>query len=136
MGVKKVVKLLKLVGDGVDFDWRHTSNLGGSQREIVGKTILALRTALNQNGLQDKHISYTDGWNCFWGASPYSSANTGVKAVNSDGECLDTLQNMGGAGPVSWINIMMYDVPPQSAFPGQDYFILSNYKLVLQAGES
>lgn len=135
--VEKVVNLLRLGGDGVDFDWEHLSTCGdsgcvGQQRALIGKTITALRAGLNANGLSDKHISYTTRWQCFWSSEDASRYD--ALPFASDGECLDTLSNMPNKDDISWINLMMYDAGPGSAFNGAQHFDFNHYKTVLEAG--
>lgn len=136
---EQVVSLLKLGGDGVDLDWEHLSNykdtdpaLFAQQRAIVGKTITAVRSALKDAGMADKHLSYTSRWNCFWYSS--DAANYGALTFSSDGECLDNVGNMSSPSDVSWINLMMYDASPGTAFKDSQYFKPENYKAVLSAG--
>jgi hypothetical protein len=135
--VSQVVTLLKYAGDGVDFDWEHLStssdaSVKSQQRAIVGKTIKALRAAFNANGLSDKTISYTTRWNCFWTSA--EAANYGALQFDSDGECLDTLQH-ASADDISWVNLMMYDAAPGTAFKDVQYFGMDQYRAVLEAGE-
>jgi hypothetical protein len=134
---EKVVSLLKLGGDGVDLDWEHLSS--GSQqhqqqqRTIVGKTVKALRKALDANGMPEKTISYTTRWNCFWRSSEASDYD--ALPFDSDGECLDTLK-YASADDISWVNLMMYDAAPGTAFKGVMYFTFKQYKAVLELGAS
>jgi len=137
--VEQVVSLLKLGGDGVDLDWEHLSNykdtdpaLFAQQRAIMGKTITALRSGLNDAGMEDKYLSYTTRWNCFWRSS--EAANYGALTFSSDGECIDSVGNMSSPDDVSWINLMMYDASPGTAFTDHQYFQPDNYKAVLSAG--
>merc|ERR1712232_1182236 len=135
--VQQVVALLKLGGDGVDFDWEHLSTssdaaVNSQQRSVLGKLVSALRKALNDNGMSSKHISYTTRWNCFWtsaDAHKYSALT-----FASDGECLDNFAAMSSTDDVSWVNLMMYDAAPKTAFTGQTYFNETTYKTVLQRG--
>jgi len=137
MLVDQVVALLKIGGDGVDFDWEHLSTnsdptINSQQRSVLGYMISALRKALDSNGMSDKHISYTTRWNCFW-----TSADAhlwGALTFDSDGECLDTFAAMSSTADVSWVNLMMYDAGPGTAFVGQQYFNATTYKTVLQRG--
>jgi len=87
--VSKIVKLLKLGGaHGVDFDWEHVSEHNGQmlqqQRLIIGKTICALRIALNEAQLYDMDIVYTPRYNAFWNGGAYKSF-----PQRTDGEGLD-----------------------------------------------
>jgi len=135
--VEKVVNLLKIGGDGIDFDWEHLSTAPAAmvpqQRAIVGKAIAALRVAFNDNGLADKTISYTSRWNCFWQSQDASKYN--AFEFSSDGECLDTLKQVSSSG-VDWINLMMYDAGPGTAFNGVQYFGFNEYKAVLELGST
>jgi chitinase len=135
--VEQVVTLLKYGGDGIDLDWEHLStdddaSVVQQQRAVVGKTISALRQALNSNGLSDKTISYTTRWNCFWRSDDAPQ----YKALKfaSDGECLDTFAH-ASADDVSWVNLMMYDASPGSAFQDVQYFGKEQYDTVLAAAE-
>jgi hypothetical protein len=135
--VDQVVALLQNGGDGVDFDWEHLSTSSDSamlqqQRAIVGKTISALRQALNNNGLSDKTISYTTRWNCFWQSEDAAQYN--ALAFDSDGECLDTFSH-ASPDDVDWVNLMMYDAAPGTAFQDAQYFGMDQYLAVLAAGE-
>jgi GH18 family chitinase len=134
--VDKIVELLKYEGDGVDFDWEHLSTgasaaLKTQQRAVLGKTIKALRSALNANGLHDKKISYTTRWNCFWTSADAPSYN--ALPFDSDGECLDTFQH-ASSDDVDWVNLMMYDAGPGTAFNGVQHFGMDEYNAVLDAG--
>jgi len=134
--VEKIVELLKFRGDGVDFDWEHlstgaTAAVVTQQRAILGKTISALRSALDANGLQDKKISYTTRWNCFWTSADAPSYN--ALPFDSDGECLDTFKH-ASPDDVDWVNLMMYDAGPGTAFNGAQYFGMDEYNSVLEAG--
>jgi len=132
----KVVELLKYGGDGVDFDWEHlstgaTAALKTQQRAVLGKTIKALRSKLDSNGLQHKKISYTTRWNCFWTSADAPSYN--ALPFDSDGECLDTFQH-ASPSDVDWVNLMMYDAGPGTAFNGVQHFGMDEYNSVLDAG--
>jgi len=135
--VEKVVNLLKIGGDGIDFDWEHLSTapteMVPQQRAIVGKTIAALRVAFKDNGLSDKTISYTTRWNCFWQSQDAHKYNAFEFA--SDGECLDTLKHVN-SNDVDWINLMMYDAGPGTAFNGVQHFGFNEYKTVLELGST
>lgn len=135
--VDQVVTLLKYAGDGIDFDWEHLSTGTDSatvqqQRAIVGKTVSALRQALNSNGLSDKTISYTTRWNCFWRSEDAAQYN--ALAFDSDGECLDTFSHTS-TDDVDWVNLMMYDAAPGTAFKDAQYFGMEQYYAVLSAAE-
>jgi len=133
---EQIVGLLKLGGDGVDFDWEHLStsadaSVNTQQRAVLGKFISALRSKLNANGMSDKHISYTTRWNCFWSSA--DAQQYGALTFASDGECLDTFSH-ASPSDVSWVNLMMYDAGPGTAFKGKRYFDIATYQSVLQAG--
>jgi len=138
--VDKIVALLQLPGaHGIDFDWEHVSEHSGAQlqqqRLIIGKTICALRSRLNQLGLDHMDIVYTPRYNAFWQGGAYSS-----KQVATDGEGLD---NFGwlrdhcphGMGAVSYINFMVYDMSATEAFTDTSvqYFELKQYKKVVES---
>lgn len=134
--VEKIVGLLQYEGDGVDFDWEHLSTgadaaLVTQQRGVLGKTIKALRSALDASGLQSKTISYTTRWNCFWTSADAPSYN--ALPFDSDGECLDTFQH-ASPDDVDWVNLMMYDAGPGTAFTGVQSFGMREYNAVLDAG--
>jgi len=134
--VTQIVALLKFGGDGIYFDWEHLStsadtNLRAQQRSVLGKVIAATRAALNAAGLKHKTISYTTRWNCFWTSK--QAASHGALTFASDGECLDTLKH-ASASDISWVNLMMYDAGPGTAFTNKSSFDLSTYKKVLELG--
>merc|ERR1712226_396981 len=123
----------KLGGDGADFDWEHLSSSNDAQtrrqqRAVLGKFIKALRKALDDKGMRGKYISYTSRWNCFWHSGDVE--RYGALSFESDGECLDTFSN-AHPDDVSWVNLMMYDAAPGSAFKNEQYFTLDTYKTVL-----
>ncbi len=69
--VTNCIELLKITGDGIDFDGEHLSEIAGikeQQRNVLEKIFPALRTAMDANGLSDKLIGYTTRFNAFWGA--------------------------------------------------------------------
>lgn len=129
------VNLLKNWGDGIDLDWEHLSDdpsISDQQRRVLGKVFVALRQALDDNGLSDKLLSYTTRFNSFWNDSDRPD---GVTAFASDGEGIDIAEAMAEEGSsfddcVDWVNIMMYDVPP-SDLGATDTFTLSTYQMVL-----
>jgi len=134
--VKQIVALLHVGGDGIDFDWEHLSTsadtkLRAQQRSVLGKVIAATRAALNAAGLKHKTISYTTRWNCFWTSK--QAASHGALTFASDGECLDTLKH-ASASDISWVNLMMYDAGPGTAFKKKSFFDLPTYKKVLELG--
>jgi len=133
--VDQVVALLNNSGDGVDLDWEHLStgkdaSTVQQQRAIVGKTVSALRQAFNSNGLSDKSISYTTRWNCFWRNEDAAQYN--ALTFDSDGECLDTFSH-ASPDDVDWVNLMMYDAAPGTAFKDVQFFGMDQYNAVLSA---
>lgn len=133
--VDKCVNLLRLSGDGIDFDWEHLSSDPGiknQQRSVLGKIIPALRQALNENGMPDKLIGYTTRFNAFWNDQ---TRPVGVTPFTSDGEGIDIATAMTQAGSsyndsVNWVNIMMYDISP-SDLGAVGALSLEQYKMVL-----
>ena len=140
--VTNCIDLLKITGDGIDFDWEHLSenaDIKEQQRHVLGKIFPVLRTAMDENGLSDKLIGYTTRFNAFWGAG--IPVPTNVTPFQSDGEGIDVndaLTNSGSsfADAVDWANIMMYDVPPSSLGAPDNKFILDNYIQVLNYFET
>lgn len=133
--VDQVVALLKHSGDGVDLDWEHLStdtdpSTVKQQRAVLGKTVKALRNAFRQHGMTDKTISYTTRWNCFWTSDDAPQYN--ALSFASDGECLDTFSH-ASPDDVDWVNLMMYDAAPGTAFKDVQYFGLEQYNAVLSA---
>jgi glycosyl hydrolase family 18 (putative chitinase) len=132
--VSQCVKLLKITGDGIDFDWEHLSNnpdIESQQRRVLGKIFPALRKALDVNGMSDKEIGYTTRFNAFWKPPP-----SGVTAFPSDGEGVDVNDQLSNDGSsfkesVNWVNIMMYDCPPSDLGAPDNKLTLENYKQVL-----
>lgn len=135
--VDQVVSLLKYSGDGVDLDWEHLStdkdaSVVKQQRAVLGKTVKALRSAFKIEGLANRTISYTTRWNCFWTSDDAAQYN--ALSFASDGECLDTFAH-ASPDDVDWVNLMMYDAAPATAFKDVQYFGLEQYKNVLAAAE-
>ena len=134
------VNLLKVAGDGIDFDWEHlSSNLENKdqQRHVIGKILPALRKALDENGMSAKQLGYTTRFNAFWDDS---NRPAGALEFESEGEGIDIASAAKEAGTtlndcVDWVNIMMYDVPPNDAGATGGTFELDNYKQVLNAFE-
>lgn len=132
--VHKCTALLKLAGDGINFDWEHLSDdpsLAQSQRATMGKMMLALRQQLDKAGLVDKEIIYTTRFNAFMS----NSKTYGFAGFNSDGEGLDISniiqQNNSTLDQViSAVNIMAYDVPP-SQMPNSKTWTVDLYKTML-----
>ncbi|WHN64766.1 hypothetical protein [Cysteiniphilum sp. QT6929] len=123
--VNKVVELLKLSGDGVDFDWEHLSQdqaITEQQLKTLAETLLKLRQALDKAGMHDKQIGYTTRFNAFMqNASEY-----GFSHYQSDGEGLainNWLKAHGSSlnAVVDWVNIMAYDVDPNDMPNGQTW---------------
>ena len=135
--VDKCVELLKLTGDGIDFDWEHLSEdseIVDDQRRVLAKTMLALRSTLDKEGLQDKQLGYTTRFNAFWNNDTKPENYTYFK---SDGEGLTiekTLNDLGSSlnSIVNWVHIMQYDVPPTD-LNCPDRFTLSTYIGVFNA---
>ena len=140
--VSNCIDLLKIAGDGIDFDWEHLSEIAEikeQQRHVLGKIFPALRNAMDENGLSDKLIGYTTRFNAFWGAGV--PVPTNVTPFQSDGEGIDindSLTNSGSsfADTVDWANIMMYDVPASNLGAPDNKFILDNYIQVLNYFET
>ncbi len=140
--ITNCIDLLKITGDGIDFDWEHLSEITEikeQQRHVLGKIFPALRNAMDENGLSDKLIGYTTRFNAFWGAGV--PVPTNVTPFQSDGEGIDinnSLTNSGSsfADTVDWANIMMYDVPPSNLGAPDNKFILDNYIQVLNYFET
>ena len=142
--VDMVVDLLKVSGDGVDFDWEYLHQLANgqanpnaqAQTEILAKTMLKLREALDTAGLQDKEIGYTTRFNAFMA----DSSKYGFAGFNSDGEGLD-INNWLKANDsslnkvVNWNNIMAYDVGPDY-MPNKQTWNMNVYKDVLNTFSS
>ena len=135
--VDQCIELLKLTGDGIDFDWEHLSQdseIVDEQRTVLAQTMLALRTGLDKEGMEDKQVGYTTRFNAFW--------NNDTKPDNytyfaSDGEGLTvekTLNDLGSSlnAIVNWVHIMAYDVPPTD-LNCPDRFTLSTYVGVFDA---
>jgi GH18 family chitinase len=123
--VNKVVELLKLSGDGVDFDWEHLSQDEGiktQQLDTLAETLLKLRQALDKAGMQDKLIGYTTRFNAFMG----NASDYGFSHFASDGEGLAInnwlkAHNSSLNAVVDWVNIMAYDVGPSDMPNGQTW---------------
>ncbi|TDT72788.1 glycosyl hydrolase family 18 (putative chitinase), partial [Allofrancisella inopinata] len=129
--VNQVIELLKLGGDGVDFDWEHLSQLAdGSpnpnkeqQLATLAKTLKTLRKKLDDEGMSDKQIGYTTRFNAFF----ESSKDHGFAAdFNSDGEGIaiekwlkDNESSLDEV--VNWVNIMAYDVSPNDMPNGKTW---------------
>ncbi|KEI35514.1 chitin binding protein [Francisella sp. W12-1067] len=129
--VNQVIELLKLGGDGVDFDWEHLSQLAdGSpnpnkeqQLATLAKTLKTLREKLDAEGMSDKQIGYTTRFNAFF----ESSKNHGfANNFNSDGEGIAIEKWLKDNGSsldevVNWVNIMAYDVSPNDMPNGKTW---------------
>ena len=141
--VEKVVELLKLgkgrLADGIDFDWEHLNedpDIKDEQREVLAETLLALRTALDEEGMEDKQIGYTTRFNAFWD-DEHGNKPEGFTYFASDGEGLKVEERLNELNTslndiVDWVNIMQYDVPP-SDLNCPDLMELGTYKTVLEA---
>ncbi|KHS55251.1 carbohydrate-binding protein [Francisella tularensis] len=121
--VDQVVELLKLAGDGIDFDWEHMSQLANGspnpnkdqQLAVLAKTLKTLRDRLDAEGMQDKQIGYTTRFNAFFEsskahgfASDYNSDSEGIAIQKWLRDHDSSLEKT-----VNWVNIMAYDVSPQ-----------------------
>ncbi|APC96610.1 glycoside hydrolase family 18 protein [Francisella frigiditurris] len=137
--VSMIVDLLKISGDGVDFDWEHLHQLAdGSknpnaqqQTAVLAEVLLKLRQALDKAGLQDKQIGYTTRFNAFMA----DSKQYGFPGFNSDGEglAIDNWLKAHGSSlnnVVDFVNIMAYDVGPEYMPNGQTWN-MNIYKNVL-----
>jgi hypothetical protein len=81
---------------------------GNQQRQIVGKTIKALRDAFdNDPALSDKWILYTPRYNAFF---PTSGSTYGNIALNTDGEGIDVLAGLDSVDDLDYVHFMMYDL--------------------------
>jgi len=143
--VDKCIELLKLgngtLGDGIDFDWEHLSedaSIKDEQRMLLAKTMLALRTALDSEGMADKTVGYTTRFNAFWD-DEHGNKPANYTLFASDGEGLkieETLNELGTSlnSVVDWVHIMQYDVPP-SDLNCPDRMTLDTYVGVFDAFE-
>ena len=141
--VELCVKLLKLdngkMGDGIDFDWEHLSDdarIKDEQRMRLAKTMLALRAALDNAGMQDKTVGYTTRFNAFWD-DKHGNIPAHYTSFESDGEGLKIAETMNELGAslndvVDWVHIMEYDVRP-SDLNCPDRMQLSAYVAVFDA---
>ncbi|WP_407878140.1 glycosyl hydrolase family 18 protein, partial [Francisella sciaenopsi] len=129
--VNQVVELLKIGGDGVDFDWEHLSQLANGsvnpnkdqQLATLAKTLKTLREKLDAEGMTDKQIGYTTRFNAFFESS---KAHGFANDFNSDGEGIAIekwLEENGSSldKVVNWVNIMAYDVGPNDMPNGQTW---------------
>ena len=106
---------------------------GNQQRQIVGKTIKALRDAFdNDPALSDKWILYTPRYNAFF---PTSGSTYGNIALNTDGEGIDVLAGLDSVDDLDYVHFMMYDLDARSAFSGatEAYFVQDHYDKVIQS---
>ncbi|AIT10187.1 hypothetical protein LO80_09515 [Candidatus Francisella endociliophora] len=142
--VNQLVDLLKVSGDGIDFDWEHINQLANGQpnpnakeeQAVLAETMLKLRQKLDAEGMQDKQIGYTTRFNAFMA----DSSKYGFPGFNSDGEGLaidDWLRAHGSSlnKVVNWVNIMAYDVGP-SYMPNGQTWNMNVYKDVLNTFSS
>jgi len=137
--VQKIVALLQIAGDGIDLDFEHLSEHTGAvliqQRLVVGKLIVALKTAFADHGLQDKLIVYTPRYNAFWKDGAHGS-----NPLVTDGEGLDvvnyiTAHSDVGVGSIDFVNLMMYDIDAKQAFSEatESEFVQPQYDAVVAA---
>jgi len=141
--VQILVKLLKNYGgDGIDFDWEHASDstsdmtLRTQQRQIVGKTIKALRDAFDNDAeLSDKWILYTPRYNAFF---PTTNSPHGNAALNTDGEGLDVIAQLDNIDDLDFVHFMMYDLDAKTAFPSSttNYFVQAHYDAVIESSKA
>ena len=81
---------------------------GNQQRQVVGKTIRALREAFDADAaLSDKWILYTPRYNAFF---PTSGSTYGNIALNTDGEGIDVLAGLDSVDDLDYVHFMMYDL--------------------------
>ena len=114
-------QLLKLGGDGIDFDWEHLSNNPSTSAEFrknLGNTMVALRKAVGPN----YYIGYTTRYNSFWKSNGIP-AGFSLTSYPSDGEGIDVVQAIKNSGQkpenvLTWVNLMTYDIAPQALNPG------------------
>lgn len=132
-----IVDLIKLGGDGVDFDWEHMSQdptKADQLRKTMASVLLKTRETLDAAGLTDAKIGYTTRFNAFW---DNDTRPEGFKVFASDGEGLSIDAEMKAkAGKslsdvVDWINIMMYDTAPTDIGGKATGLELDQYELVL-----
>ncbi|MFZ9036391.1 MAG: hypothetical protein ACO2ZM_09820 [Francisellaceae bacterium] len=129
--VDQVVDLLKLAGDGVDFDWEHLSanaDITTQQRDTLAEVMLKLRQKLDAEGMSDKQIGYTTRWNAFMN----NASDYGFDNFSSDGEGITINNWLKAHGSslndvVSWVNVMAYDMPA-SQMPNDETWTLPVYK--------
>jgi GH18 family chitinase len=139
--VDQLVALLKVSGDGIDFDWEHINQLANGQpnpnakeeQAVLAETMLKLRQKLDAEGMQDKQIGYTTRFNAFMP----DSKQYDFAGFNSDGEGIaidDWLRAHGSSlnKVVNWVNIMAYDVGP-SYMPNGKTWNMDVYKDVLNS---
>jgi len=137
--VEKIVALLQIAGDGIDLDFEHLSEHTGDvltqQRLVVGKLVVALKSAFAANGLQDKLIVYTPRYNAFWKDGAHGSTQ-----LATDGEGLDvvnyiTAHSDFGVDALDFVNLMMYDIDAKEAFSSatESWFVQSQYDAVIAA---
>jgi len=107
--------------------------LFAQQRVIVGKTIVALKTALVAAGLGDAWITYTPRYNAFVAGGAY-----GTNEFRTDGEGVDVVAYVAanseyGADAIDYVNYMMYDIDAREAFrdSAEGFFQVSHYASVL-----
>ena len=107
--------------------------LRAQQRHIVGKTIKALRDALDADStISDKWILYTPRYNAFF---PESGSPYGNSPLNTDGEGIDVLEGLDSVDDLDFVHFMMYDLDARSAFGSatESYFVQAHYDAVIQS---
>eukprot|EP00940_MAST-03C_sp_MAST-3C-sp2_P001703 g1703.t1 len=147
--VEQVVTLLtNYGGDGVDLDWEHVSHekfgnttIYEQQRQIVGKTIAALRLAFDANpALNHMEIVYTPRYNAFF--SHMTSTMFHHNEFATDGEGLDVVDTVDQLYPdggfhwaVDYVHLMMYDIAANEAFhdTNSPVFERQHYDAVVQS---
>ena len=138
--VKKCVALLKMDGDGIDFDFEHLSedsSIVMQQRKTLAKTMFKLRRELDRAGMKDKQIGYTTRFNAFWNGESKMRRPRSYRSFQTDGEGITiekVLNSMGSSlnRVVDWVNVMLYDIPPAS-LAAPNGLTMDNYKKVLSA---
>ena len=139
-----VTMLVELIathgGDGIDFDWEHLSQWKGvddvlhaQQRGIVGKTIVALKTALVARGLGDKWLTYTPRYNAFWADGAHGSNEFATDGEGAD--VVDYVLKNYGPDAIDYVHLMMYDINAQEGFKDapEPYFTVEHYDAVVDA---
>ena len=123
--ITQVVDLLKLSGDGVDFDWEHLSanpDIRTEQLNTMAEMLLKLHQALATAGMQDKEVTFTTRFNSFM----QDSSQYGFAKFPSDGEGFVIDQWLKSHGSslsqvITRSNIMAYDVASNQMPNGQTW---------------